>query len=63
MDLPTKEHELRNFKYDRPDSDLEDVTPQTKDISEAEYVVKCPDDNFPPEWLNAAKEATTEQRN
>ena len=63
MDLPTKEHELRNFKYDHPESELEDVMPEMKDISEAEYVIKCPDNNFPPEWLDAAQCATTEQCN
>ena len=62
-DLPTKEHELRNFKYDHPESELEDVMPETKDISEAEYVIKCPDNNFLPKWLEAAQCVTTEQRN
>ena len=58
-----KNMNLHNYKYNHLDSELEDVTPQTKDISEAEYVIKCPDNNFPPEWLDAANKATTQQRN
>ena len=40
MDLPTTYHHLHNFKYDRDKKELEDVTPQSRDISEAEYVIK-----------------------
>ena len=63
MDLPTRERELDRFRYDQPDSELEDVVPQakeissaeTKEISSAKYVIKCPDNNFPPEWLEEAQ--------
>ena len=63
MDLPTKEHELNRFRYDRTDSELEDVVPPTKEISSAEYVIKCPDNDFPPEWLEQAQRVPTQQRN